>query len=200
MGTFPITCSGGNDDNYIFSYVPGTLTVTSRALTVTPDDKSKSYGDTFTAFTGTITGIQGGDNITATYASTGAPATAAIGTYPITVTLNDPGTRLGNYTVTLNTGTLTVTTRPLVVTPNNASKIYGNVFTAFTGTITGIQNGDAITATYSSTGAVATAAVGPYPIYRYIECPGGCPGKLQCHIQHRYAYCNSTRFGCATSG
>ncbi len=173
MGTFPITCSGGNDDNYIFSYVPGTLTVTSRALTVTPDDKSKSYGDTFTAFTGTIAGIQGSDNITATYASTGAPATAAIGTYPITGTLNDPGNRLGNYTVTLNTGTLTVTERTLVVTPNNASKIYGDVFTAFTGTITGIQNGDAITATYSSSGAVATAEVGPYPITAVLNAPAG---------------------------
>lgn len=173
IGTFPITCSGGIDDNYIFSYVPGTLTVTPRALTVTPDNKTKTFGDTFTAFTGAITGIQGGDIITATYASAGAPATAGIGSYPITATLNDPGGRLGNYTITLNTGTLTVNTRALLVTPTNASKVYGSVFTSFTGTIVGIQNGDPITATYASPGSVATATVGTYNITATLNAPAG---------------------------
>jgi LPXTG-site transpeptidase (sortase) family protein len=173
IGTFPITCSGGIDDNYVFTYVPATLTVTSRGLTVTPANQSKIYGDVFTAFTGNITGIQGGDNITATYASAGAPAPAAVGAYPITATLNDPGGRLANYTVTLNTGTLTVTQRALMVTPTDASKIYGNVFTIFTGTITGIQNGDAITATYASPGAAAAATVGTYPITATLNAPAG---------------------------
>ena len=173
VGTYAITCSGGVDDNYIFNYVPATLTITPRALTVTPDNKTKVYGDVFTTFTGVITGIQGGDNITATYASAGAPATAAVGAYPITATLNDPGGRLSNYTVTLNTGTLTVTQRALMVTPTDQSKLYGNVFTAFTGTIVGIQNGDPITATYASPGAPANAAVGTYPITATLNAPAG---------------------------
>lgn len=175
VGTFPITCAGGVDNNYAFSYTPGTLTVTPRALTVTPDNKTKIYGDTFALYTGVITGIQGGDNITATYASTGAPATATVAgsPYPITATLNDPGNRLGNYTVTLNTGNLTVTQRPLSVTPNNANKLYGSVFNAFTGTIVGIQNGDAVTATYASTGSAATAVVGTYPITATLNAPAG---------------------------
>jgi hypothetical protein len=118
VGTFPITCSGGIDNNYVFSYTPGTLTVTPRTLTVTPANKTKVYGDTFTAFTGAVVGLQSGDNITVTYNSTGAPAVAAIGIHPLTVTLNDPNNRLSNYTVTLNTGTLTVTHRPMVVTPD----------------------------------------------------------------------------------
>ncbi len=173
VGAFPITCSGGIDDNYVFAYTPGTLTVTPRALTVTPDDKTKVYGDTFTAFTGLISGIQGGDIITANYASAGAIATAGIGSYPITATLNDPGGRLGNYTVTLNTGTLTVNTRGLVVTPTDASKVYGSVFNAFTGAIVGIQNGDPITATYTSPGSPATAIVGAYPITATLNAPAG---------------------------
>jgi hypothetical protein len=41
-----------------------------------------------------------------TYNSTGAPAAAAVNTYQITATLNDPNNRLSNYTQTLNTGTL----------------------------------------------------------------------------------------------
>jgi LPXTG-site transpeptidase (sortase) family protein len=173
VGTYAITCAGGVDDNYAFTYVPGTLTITPRALNVTPDNKTKVYGDTFTAFTGVLNGLQAGDNVTATYASAGAPAAAAIGNYPITATLNDPNGRLANYTVTLNTGTLSVTTRALLVTPTDQNKVYGNAFTAFTGTITGIQNGDAITATYNSTGAAATAAVGTYPITATVNAPAG---------------------------
>jgi LPXTG-site transpeptidase (sortase) family protein len=173
IGTYPITCSGGIDDNYIFSYAPATLTVTPRALTVTPADKTKVYGDTFTTFTGAVTGIQGGDIITATYASAGSAATANVGNYPITATLNDPGGRLGNYTVTLNTGNLAVTTRALLVTPTDQSKIYGSVFTAFTGTIAGIQNGDPITATYTSPGSAAAAIVGSYNITANLNAPAG---------------------------
>ena len=51
--------------------------------------------------------------ITATYSSLGAPADAAVGTYDITATLNDPAGKLSNYNVTLNTGTLTVNTARL---------------------------------------------------------------------------------------
>ncbi|MEP7134598.1 MAG: sortase, partial [Chloroflexota bacterium] len=173
IGTYPITCSGGVDNSYVFTYTAGTLTVTSRALTVTPDNKSKVYGDTFTAFTGTLTGLQASDNITAVYASTGAPAPATVGNYQITVpTINDPGNRLGNYTVTTNTGTLTVTQRPLTVTSADKIKFYGSLFTAFTGTITGIQNGDIITANYASAGGSVTAIVGDYPITITLNDPG----------------------------
>jgi hypothetical protein len=35
-GTYPVTCSGGIADNYSFSYVQGTLTVTAPAATPTP--------------------------------------------------------------------------------------------------------------------------------------------------------------------
>jgi LPXTG-site transpeptidase (sortase) family protein len=173
IGNYPILCSGGVDANYAFTYVAGSLSVTPRALTVTPADKSKIYGDVFAAFTGTILGIQSGDNITATYASLGAPAPAAIGNYLITASLNDPGNRLGNYTLTSNTATLTVTPRALVVTPNDASKIYGNVFNAFTGSIVGIQNSDAITATYTSAGSAATAIVNTYLITAALNAPLG---------------------------
>ncbi|MEP7137144.1 MAG: MBG domain-containing protein, partial [Chloroflexota bacterium] len=175
FGTYPIVCSGGVDNAYTFSYVAGTLTVNKRALVVTPTDKTKVFGDLFTAFTGTVTGVQAGDVITATYDSTGAPITAAVGNHPITTVLGDPGNRLGNYTVTINPATLTVTQRALTVTPADKTKIYGDVFTLFTGTITGIQNGDLITATYASPGAVTTATVAgsPYTITATLNAPAG---------------------------
>ncbi|MGA2619759.1 MAG: MBG domain-containing protein [Thermoguttaceae bacterium] len=55
-------------------------------LTVTPAGQTKTYGGTFTAFSGTITGIQNGDNLTASYSSSGAAATASVSGSPYTIT------------------------------------------------------------------------------------------------------------------
>ena len=53
-------------------------------------------------------GIQNGDIITATYVSPAAASSPA-GNYVIAPVLNDPSSRLPNYVVTTNLGTLTVT-------------------------------------------------------------------------------------------
>ncbi|MBZ5524489.1 MAG: DUF11 domain-containing protein, partial [Acidobacteriia bacterium] len=164
VGTYPITCAVGtlSAANYTFTFVNGTLTVTPAPLTVTADSASRVYGDPNPAFTGTITGIKNADNITATYSTT-ATAASAVGTYPITPALVDPSGKLGNYTVTSNNGTLTITPASLSVAAANASQFYGDPTPALTGTITGIKNSDNITATYSTT-ATSTSAPGAYPI------------------------------------
>src|SRR5205823_1722306 len=83
------------------------------------------------------------DDITASY-STIASADSPAADYPITIILNDPGDKLGNYTVVLNNGTLTISKAPLTVTANNPSKIYDGI--AFTGpggvTYSGFVNGE----------------------------------------------------------
>jgi hypothetical protein len=66
------------------------------------------FGATNPAFSGTLTGVQNGDNITATYATT-AVTNSPVGTYPIVPTLVDPDGKLGNYSVSVTTGALTVT-------------------------------------------------------------------------------------------
>src|SRR5205814_9198069 len=126
------------------------LSIGKAPLTVTANNASRAYGAVNPNFTGSITGIQYNDTITATYASN-ATAASNIGTYPIVPTLVDPSGKLGNYTVTSNNGTLTVNTAPLSVTGANATRVYGAANPSFTGTITGIKNGDNITATYAST-------------------------------------------------
>ncbi len=166
VGTYPITAvlSGAPSviSNYTVTTNSGTLTITPAALSVTAANASRIYGDANPALSGSITGIKNADNITATYASA-AVATSAVGTYPIVPTLVDPGAKLGNYTVTSNNGTLTVSPAPLSVTAANASRLYGDVNPLFTGTITGIKNSDAITATYAST-AAPTSSVGTFAI------------------------------------
>jgi hypothetical protein len=84
------------------------LVVSPAPLTVTASNASRVYGQANPAFTGTITGLQNGDNITATY-SCSATSNSPVGTYAITPTLADPDNRLTNYMVSLSNGTLTVT-------------------------------------------------------------------------------------------
>src|SRR5438105_1063905 len=85
-----------------------------------------------TTLTGTITGIQNSDNITASY-STSATAASAVGTYTIVPAAVDstPST-LGNYSVTLVSGTLNVTKATLTVTADNKTKILDAVNPTFT--------------------------------------------------------------------
>jgi hypothetical protein len=179
VGTYPISATlidpAGKLGNYTVTLTSGTLTIGPAALSVTPADASRLYGQDNPAFTGTLTGIQNGDNITATYSSA-ATAASFVGTYPITASLVDPDGKLGNYDVTLNEGTLTIDPAALTVTPADASRLYGQDNPAFTGTLAGIQNGDNITATYSSA-ATATSFVGTYPITALLVDPDGKLGN-----------------------
>lgn len=86
----------------------GSLTVTRAPLTITADDKAKMLNAVNPPLTGSIVGLKNGDAITAAY-STSATAASPVGTYTIVPAAVDssPST-LGNYRVTLVSGTLTV--------------------------------------------------------------------------------------------
>lgn len=158
--------------NYTTTYVNGLLTVAPAPLLLTPNNAAKTYGQTLT-FTGSefaSTGLQNGDTVgTVTLASAGAAATAGVapGPYAITASNAVGGSYTpGNYAITYGTGAITVVPAALVVTANNATKTYGQtvVFAGTAFTIAGLANGEtAGTATESSVGAVATAAVGASP-------------------------------------
>jgi hypothetical protein len=104
-------------------------------LTVTPAAASRAYGAANPTFTGSITGLAGADSITATYAST-ATATTTAGTYStgtnaVTSTLLDPGSRLGNYTLTQNLGALTITQVTTALTWSTPASIaYGTTLSS----------------------------------------------------------------------
>ena len=77
----------------------------------------------------------------------------------------------GPVGTTNGTGSLVVyglfnppSTKPtLTVTANNATRVYGAANPTFSGTVTGAQNGDTFTESFSTT-ATTTSAVGSYPI------------------------------------
>lgn len=174
VGAYAVTVGaalGSGLANYTVVYVPGTLTVTPRPLTLTADDLTKVYGEVL-AFAGTefsTSGLVNGDAVTGVVlASAGSGAASGVGGYAVTAT-GASGTGLHDYDITYVPGTLTVTPRPLTAAVNPVTKPYGEQYTfGFTDlTATGLANGDAVTgADFDTRGAdeSATAADGPYPV------------------------------------
>ena len=88
-GTYTITASAATGgtftvSNYSISYVTGTLTVDTAALTITASDESKTYGQTVTFGAGSVlftgSGLQNGETIgtvTLAVSGSGGAATSA---------------------------------------------------------------------------------------------------------------------------
>jgi hypothetical protein len=177
VGIYPIAPAFSDPGSKLTNYTvssTGTLTVAPAPLSVTAANANRIYGDPNPAFTGTITGLRNADNISATFSSAG-PA-SPVGTYPIVPALVDPAGRLGNYSVTANSGTLTVGPAALSVAAADASRAYGSANPAFAGTLTGIKNSDNITASFTTL-ATAASAVGTYPIVPVLADPGSKLGN-----------------------
>lgn len=162
VGTYPIVVSQGtlSNANYNFVFTNGVLTVTQSVLTVLADSQTRYYGTTNSELTGSMQGIQNGDQIAVNY-STAADTNSPIGSYNIVPTAL--GALLTNYLVIVSNGTLVVSPAPLSVTADDKSRVYATTNPPFTGAITGLQNNDAISTSYS-TPAVVTSTVGTYPI------------------------------------
>lgn len=140
-----------------------TSTIAKPRLVVTPLNAARFYGDPNPEFTGIVTGLASDDTITVTY-STVAIQTSAIGDYQIVATLHDPDNHLGNYQVTVNTGTLSIAPAPLSIVANDLTRSQNQPNPAiFTGTVTGVKNGEDITASFDSA-ATSGSAPGTYPI------------------------------------
>ena len=128
IGPYAIVPSLSDPDsklgNYNVTINNGVLTINPAPLSVTANNKSRSYGAANPALTGNIVGIQNSDNITATY-STAATASGPVGPYSIVPSLQDPDSKLGNYNVTINNSTLTVNPAALLGTADDKSRVYG---------------------------------------------------------------------------
>jgi hypothetical protein len=159
--------------NYTITYGNGLLTVNPAALTITANNRTKTYGQTvtFAETEFTASGLLNNDTVnSATLNSPGAAATAAVASSPYAIFPTAAvGTGLANYTITYANGTLTVSPAALSVTADNRSKTYGRTVT-FAGTeftTAGLVNGDTVTSvTLTSLGSTATATTtgSPYPI------------------------------------
>lgn len=159
-----VTSAKGTDYR-VFYYGNAALTVTPAALMITADDATKTYGDTASLSGYTVTGLKNSDSVTGvSLASTGAAATAGVGSYSISGS-SAQGTGLSNYTVSYTGGTLTVNPAALTITAGNAAKTYGDAASLSGYTVTGLKNSDSVAGVaLSSGGAMAAAGVGRYGI------------------------------------
>jgi hypothetical protein len=186
-GIYPVTAvvndADGKLSNYTLVIKNGTLTVNPATLTAHADDKVRAFAAPNPTLTGSLIGVQNGDNITARYTTT-ADSLSFPGDYPITPVVNDPDGKLSNYRITVQNGTLTVTLTPglpgdnqppLNVSADDKGRSYREANPVLTGTITGLQSGDNITATYT-TAASADSPAGMYAIVPVLHDPDG---KLQ---------------------
>jgi sugar lactone lactonase YvrE len=125
-GTITLSTSFTPTDtvNYRGASATVNLVVSPAALTVTAANARRAVGLPNPQFTGTISGLQISDNITATYTCTATPASPS-GPYPIVPSLVDPANRQTNYLVSFVNGTLTVVIPPAF---QSAAKS-GNSFT-----------------------------------------------------------------------
>ncbi|WP_158943759.1 MBG domain-containing protein [Granulicella sp. S190] len=173
VGSYSVTFAYSGDTNYSPATGSVNLSVTPAPLTVTVNNLSRLYGAANPTLTGTLTGVVTGDTVLVAYATT-AVATSPVGPYPITATLTTAGsTSLSNYTITNNSGSLTVTAAPISVIVQNAARQYGQPNPAFNSTTLGVLNGNTVSAgtvngdvlsIAYSTSAIATTFAGSYPI------------------------------------
>src|SRR5207249_3517770 len=128
--------------NYSISFVAGTLTITTAALIITADDKSKVYGATLPALTASYSGFVNGDDASSLSSpvvlSTSASASSNVGSYPVTPS----GAASANYSKIGSASCRDVTTAALIITADDKSKVYGAALPALTASYSGFVNGE----------------------------------------------------------
>ena len=195
--------------NYSITYEAGDLTVNTAELTITADNRSKTYGDSLslgtTAFTSS--GLKNSETIGSVALNSAGgydtDTSASAGTYPypgdITAGNASGGTfTASNYSITYNTGDLAVNTAELSITADDRSKTYGSTLelgtTAFTSS--GLKNSETI-------GSVILSSTGGYDSGHNCLCRNICRRyysrkcyrrniysfQLQHYIQYRRLYC-----------
>ncbi len=168
VGSYPITVSGAVDADYTISYAAGSLSVTPMALTVSAVNKSKVYGGALPTLTASYAGFVNGDTAsnltTQPVLSTTATAASPVATYPITAS----GAVDGDYMISYDPGSLSVTPAPLTITADNKSKTAGSANPPLTFTPTGFVNGDTSASLSTqptlTTTATTSSSAGTYPI------------------------------------
>jgi filamentous hemagglutinin family protein len=177
VGVYAINGSGlaANNGNYSFIQAPpnataftiNALSQSPTPLTITADNKTKTYAAPLPTFTATYAGFISSDtaaNVTGLQFNTAATIGSNVGTYTITPF---GATAPSYYTLGYVPGTLTINPAALSITANNASRLYGSANPAFTATYAGLVNGDTSTVVSGlqiTTPATTASNVGTYAI------------------------------------
>ncbi|MBQ9665783.1 MAG: hypothetical protein IJV33_04870 [Bacteroidaceae bacterium] len=136
LGTYEITVSGAEAQNYDISYVYGTLTVIEAdAVVVTAKSYTREYGEENPTFEHESSGaaLDGTPDI-----SCEATAASPVGTYPIVITKGG----VTNYNDSYVNGTLTITKAKLTVAAQSYIIKQGDALPTFEVDYDGFKNGE----------------------------------------------------------
>lgn len=196
VGSYPITIAQGTLSavNYVFTFTNGTLSVTPATLTLTANNATRIYGAANPTFTGTLTGAVNGDQLTETFSTT-ATAASAPNTYPIVP--GAVGANVGNYTLVVTNGTLTVTqATPVIQLSTSATSGYSDTTNiTLTATLTSPTSGTPTGAVtfYAGSTSLGTAPLsGSTAVLTTMELPVGADSVTA-------SYSGDMNFSAATS-
>src|SRR5439155_910004 len=132
--------------------------ITKATLTVTADDKNRTYGDANPTFTASYSGFKNSETL-ATSGVTGSPsltttatATSSVAGSPYTITAAIGTLAAGNYSFTFVSGNLTITKATLTVTADEKNRPYGDANPTFSASYSGFKNSETL-ATSGVTGS-----------------------------------------------
>jgi hypothetical protein len=116
----PSSAVGVGLSNYSITYNTGAVTVGTKALTITANAQSTTYGTPYTTGSGstafTSSGLINSDAVNTVTIATNQTGTTAAGASGITITPSSAvGVGLSNYSITYNTGAVTVGTKALTL-------------------------------------------------------------------------------------
>jgi hypothetical protein len=158
--------------NFVLSLGLTTMTANPAPLTITADDKTRSYAVANPAFTVSYSGFVNGDTSGSLGGSLSCTTTATISSHVATYPITCSGQTSSNYTISYAPGALTLTKAPLTITANDAKRITTAGNPPFTVAYTGFVNGDT-SSSLGGTLACTTSAVPASPIGTYpINCTG----------------------------
>ena len=168
VGTYAINSTLANS-NYAVTYVAANLDVTPRPINLSANASSKVYGETNPALTYTVEPASAGRGLVNNDTFTGSLTTSAnqsssVGSYAIASTLAN-----NNYNISYVAANLDITPRPITLSANASSKVYGEANPALTyateanSANRGLVNNDSFTGGLSVS-ATQTSAVGQYAI------------------------------------
>ena len=170
VGEYEIIASGILSENYNILYQPGTLTINKATLNLQPNNATRSYGQDNPSFSYTATGLKNNETIENVIVQQPALSTAAtvesqVGDYAIEIS----GGSADNYTFNYDKGILSITKAQLLLTPDNATRKYGDSNPTLTATYVGLMNGEQSDDVFIQppkivSTATKDSAVGVYPI------------------------------------
>ncbi len=168
----PSAAVGSGLTNYTMTYNNGSLTVNAKALDVTANNRTKTYGDaiTFAGTEFTTSGLVNADAVThVTLNSSGAAVGATVALSPYTIVPSAAvGTGLTNYAIAYHNGALTVnvkvlTTSGIVVTSRAYDGTTNAPLNTGSASLVGVVGSDAVSLNSGAASATfADANVGTH--------------------------------------